>query len=100
MARVVQFDHDKNIFDWKIFLMSTTLIKQKNRSTQIRTWIVYDLQKTAQGTFNNYVDKMRGRGGQKMSVFVHAQGIKTVHAKWQNSVHVVVECPVRDFDIY
>ena len=33
-----------------------------------------------------------------MSVFVHAQGIKTVHAwgwveKWQNSVHVVVECP-------
>ena len=35
-----------------------------------------------------------------MSVFVHAQGIKTVHArgrevrKWQNSVHVVVECPL------
>ena len=27
-----------------------------------------------------YVDKMRGGGGQKMSVFVHAQGIKTVHA--------------------
>ena len=42
---------------------------------------------------------MRGGGGQKMSVFVHAQGIKTVHAgggseNWQNSVHVVVECPV------
>ena len=33
------------------------------------------------GSFNNYVDKMRGGGGQKMSVFVHAQGIKTVHAK-------------------
>ena len=32
------------------------------------------------GSFNNYVDKMRGGGGQKMSVFVHAQGIKTVHA--------------------
>ena len=30
------------------------------------------------GSFNNYVDKMRGGGGQKMSVFVHAQGIKTV----------------------
>ena len=35
-----------------------------------------------------------------MSVFVHAQGIKTVHAGgrgqiWQNSVHVVVECPLR-----
>ena len=36
-----------------------------------------------------------------MYVFVHAQGIKTVHAgggggvkKWQNSVHVVVECPL------
>ena len=33
------------------------------------------------GSFNNYVDKMRGGGGQKMSVFVHAQGIKTVHAR-------------------
>ena len=31
------------------------------------------------GPLNNYVDKMRGGGGQKMSVFVHAQGIKTVH---------------------
>ena len=35
-----------------------------------------------------------------MSVFVHAQGIKTVHAgggrikKWKNSVHVVVEFPL------
>ena len=29
---------------------------------------------------------MRGEGGQKMSVFVHAQGIKTVH--------VFVECPL------
>ena len=39
---------------------------------------------------------MRGGGGQKMSVFVHAQSIKTVHGvkKWQNSVHVVVECPL------
>ena len=48
--------------------------------------------------FNNYVDKIRGGGGQKMSVFVHAQGIRTVHAGWgwgvkkrQNYVHVVVE---------
>ena len=30
--------------------------------------------------FNNYVDKMRGRGGQKMSVFVNAQIIKFGHA--------------------
>ena len=41
-----------------------------------------------------------GGGGQKLSVFVHAQGIKTVHAggggeKWQNSVHVAVEWPLR-----
>ena len=28
-----------------------------------------------------------------MYIFVHAQGIKTVK-KWQNSVHVVVECPL------
>ena len=39
-------------------------------------------------------------GGQKISVFVHAHGIKTVHVggegikKWQNSVHVVVEWPL------
>ena len=26
------------------------------------------------------MDKMRGGGGQKMSDFVHAQGIKTVYA--------------------
>ena len=33
-----------------------------------------------------------------MSVFVHAQGIKNDHAEGggsQNSVHVVVECPLR-----
>ena len=40
-----------------------------------------------------------GGGGQKMSVFVHAHGIKTVHTgvrvkKFQNSVHVIVECPL------
>ena len=32
------------------------------------------------GPFNNYVVKMRAGGGQKMPVFVHAQGTKTVHA--------------------
>ena len=34
----------------------------------------------SKGAFNNYVDKVKGGGGQKMSVFVHAQCIKTVHA--------------------
>ena len=51
------------------------------------------------------MDKMRGGGGQKMSVFVHAQVIKTVHAgeggvkKRQNSVHVVVECPLMSLNL-
>ena len=31
------------------------------------------------GPFNNYVDKIRGKGS-KMSIFVHTKGIKTVHA--------------------
>ena len=30
--------------------------------------------KPHKGPFNNYVDKTRGGGGQKMSVFVHAGG--------------------------
>ena len=41
------------------------------------------------GSFNNYLDKMRWEGGQKLSVFVHVQGIKTVHAV------VVCEWPLR-----
>ena len=41
-------------------------------------------------------DEVGGGRGSKKFAFVHAQGIKTVHAegggrKWQNSVHVVVE---------
>ena len=36
--------------------------------------------KLSKGAFNNYVDKMRAGRGQEMSVFVHAQSIKTVHA--------------------
>ena len=44
--------------------------------------ILNDLKRltVAKGPFNNYVDKMRGGGGQKMSVFVHTQSIKSVHA--------------------
>ena len=53
-------------------------------------------EKFVKGSFNNYVDKVRGGRCQKMSVFVHPQGIKTVHAgwrgqKWQHCVHVVDE---------
>ena len=52
------------------------------------------------GSFNNYVDKTRG-GGSKMSVFVHAQGIKLSTQrgggkKWQNYVNVVFECPLEN----
>jgi hypothetical protein len=42
---------------------------------------------------------VEGEGVKKMYVFVHVEGIKNFHAggvkKWQNSVHVVVECPLR-----
>ena len=41
----------------------------------------YSTINLAKGAFNNYVDKMRGGGGPKMSAFVHAQGIKTIHAE-------------------
>ena len=42
--------------------------------------------------------------GQKMSVFVHAQRIKTLHTgrrgqNMTNSVHLVVECPLRKENI-
>jgi hypothetical protein len=39
------------------------------------------MKRNFKGFTFNYVDKMRGREGvKKMSVFVHAQGIETVHA--------------------
>ena len=40
-----------------------------------------DPELSCKGPFNNYVDKMRGGGGQKMSFFVHALGIETVHVR-------------------
>ena len=45
------------------------------------------------GAFNNYVDKMRGGGGQKMYVFVHAQGIKNVHAGGSGCQKLAKFCP-------
>ena len=54
------------------------------------------------GAFNNYVDKMRGGVKKcrflstlrvlKLSTHGGVGGVK----KWQNSVHVVVECPLND----
>ena len=67
-------------------------MKLVNNLNKVNIFVFCDM-----GAFNNYVDKMRGGGGQKMSVFVHAHGIKTVNArgegvkKLHNSVHVVVE---------
>ena len=52
---------------------------------------------------NNYLrGQDEGGGGQKMSAFVQAQRIKIVHAegwvkKRQNSVQIVVECPLSYF---
>ena len=37
-------------------------------------------KRSYKGAFNNYVDKTRGEGVKKCLFFVHAQGIKTVHA--------------------
>ena len=50
------------------------------------------------GTFNNYVDKMRGRGSKNVC-FCPCSGYKNCPRrgggqKWQNFVHVVVECPL------
>ena len=51
----------------------------------------------AQGSFKNYVDKMRWVSGQKMPILVHGQGNKCprggrqVVKKGQNHVHVVIE---------
>ena len=56
------------------------------------------------GPFNNYVDKMRRGGGQKMSGFCPRSGYKNCPCrgvesvkKWQNSVHEIVEWPLKLF---
>ena len=45
----------------------------------------------SKGAFNNYADKFRGGGGQKMFVFVHAQAIKTVYLKSETKMSVLKE---------
>ena len=42
-------------------------------------WKITHLQVSIYVT-RSFIEKVRGGGGQKISVFVHAQGIKTVHA--------------------
>ena len=52
----------------------------KKKTLLANTTSIYVLE-----PFNNYVDKMRGGGeGVKRCtyVFVHAHGIKNVHARW------------------
>ena len=53
----------------------------------------------SKGPFNNYVDKIRGGEGVKNICFCPLSGYKNCPRregvkKWQNSVHVVVECPL------
>ena len=60
-------------------------------------------------SFNNYVAKMRGRGVQKMSVFVHAQSLETVHGVGSENCKILFNfkpylftmrtnsCPMSDF---
>ena len=54
------------------------------------------------GTFNNYVDRMRGGGSSKNVCFCQRSGYKNsprrggVVKKCQNSVHVVVEYPLKN----
>jgi hypothetical protein len=96
--RMKKQPHQKTTLSYllKIFLIKVwpTDLKSLVRNLLFTKWPSFF---TIFWPFNNYVDKMRWVGGQKMSVFVHAQGIKTAHAgvkKWQNFVHVVVECPL------
>ena len=51
------------------------------------------------GAFNNYVDKMRG--GVKKCLICPRSRYRNcgVGKKGQNSVHVVVECPLTDFNV-
>ena len=83
-------------FKCQQFAKKTEALNEKVENLQILLSHREHHLKVCKGPFNNYVDKLRGGGGQK-NFFVHAQGIKTVHAggvgvkKWQNSVHVVVE---------
>ena len=55
----------------------------------------YFIKIKVKGPFNNYVDKMREEGGQKMSVILHTQGRKTDQTRGRGQkmtkVQVVVE---------
>ena len=45
------------------------------------------MQRLGLGAINTYVDKMKGEGGQKTSVFVHAQG-KKLSTRWGGGLRV------------
>ena len=68
-------------------------LKSKNK---VPNYSHHSIKRT-KGSFNNYVDKMRegGRegGGLEMSVFVHAQGIKNVHAGGWGCQKMAKFCP-------
>ena len=68
---------------------------------QIRNTIRNNVEMINKGAFRNYMDKMRGEGSKNVCFCLRSgykncprrrgEGVK----KQQNSVHVVVECPLR-----
>ena len=77
-----------------------------SRNHEITLYLHKQGQRSHKGPFNNYVDKMRGRGTRLKNVCfcplsgyqncpsMGGQGVK----KWQNSVHVVVDWPLKISD--
>ena len=65
-------------------------------------YFIQNISIFTQGSFKNYVDKMRWVGGQKMLLFVQVQGKKCprrgrqVDQKGQNLVHVVLNGPLME----
>ena len=54
--------------------------QQKNAKIANVLYEIYFISLVRGHSITTYMDKMRWGGGQKISVFVHAQGVKTVHA--------------------
>ena len=73
-------------YKFRIFILKLNLsdcfVKKQPKILIGSEELIQRLIITCKGAFNNYVEKMReGGGGQKMSVFVHAQGINVVYVR-------------------
>ena len=61
------------------YIRNSRLVKLSDEFvTDLSQLFSYETLSRSKRPFNNYVDKMRE--GSKKSVFIHDQGIKTVHA--------------------